>query len=1039
MAFAKRATVFLGVVLLIVVCFQTGSVRLSAQSSDETVDFVLVLDCTDSMAKSDTSNICEAAAKMFTDLAPSNNARVAVVAFGNTWSPAYVFDSELSYMNDVMGSYARTRVCVTYDMVGLDDSNERGSIKNAIHDRMNETKYTHTNTYIGGGLMTALDILCAKGSDDAAVILMSDGRLSGFDSTDGVEWKRTNRELVYDAIDIAAKKGWKVYSVELNDDGKNKPTSAAKQLFNDLSSKTGADSREITESNMDQLVNGFIDIFGSFMNADAEVIEQRITNGNCSFELNIPEVTSESNIVITGGNILSITVDGTEYSSNTYNDKAYFVKNQDGHYTLLKLFAPGSGRKKVTIKGDEGANIQVQTVSTRDLPVGLTFSENSPIIRNTELEINAFLANPESGEPVSADKFYKSNQAKLTVTNKTTGKSETLDTEVSDKGYSAVYNFRDPGEYEVSVRINSNILRGGSKAYSRNISVENYGMEAVIDDHSSEDMLAKWEVITVRAFLTGPDGRLTGDLYKDGDAELEVRRGNSTVASGIALNADKDGNGYFCDYTLPETGNYTFTVTTKAACLWGNPSRLSCDSEEIACGGYTTNINWSYSYSGKSSILNDGASLSKSDVINIEARLLNDDGKQIKRSVYLADGEAELIIERDGNIVDEIGLSIDGSGSAYSGSWRVRKSGDLTAIVKLNDKNGSGDSIRFKVTNHSPVLLKDKFEAKCHVGETIELPISDYVKDDDGDILEISAVGADNAGDFGWKVSDDESKIIISAGKHANNVKLTFKADDGDDSVEFPAQITIQNRKPQKTDDLELPHFVLGAPAFMFFVEYDHEPVSFVLDDYFNDPDGLPLDYSLESKSGLAKLSGHKLEIDPSTTASEKLVLRVTDSSDETLTVDLNLSVEDWWALNIKRFLITVAIVAAIIILCIIIFRRESNIGYLKITSATSGGEMLELNEILNKKRISSYSIRLSKFIRNRVVASDRVQVIYTDKGKIIGHMIFGNSVTIKGSNADDIFVGGVPARDTKKVKIKAGNSVTLRYGDVQITIFNNN
>ena len=53
--------------------------------------------------------------------------------------------------------------------------------------------------------------------------------------------------------------------------------------------------------------------------------------------------------------------------------------------------------------------------------------------------------------------------------------------------------------------------------------------------------------------------------------------------------------------------------------------------------------------------------------------------------------------------------------------------------------------------------------------------------------------------------------------------------------------------------------------------------------------------------------------------------------------------------------------------------------------------------------------------------------------------MIFGNSVTIKGSNADDIFVGGVPARDTKKVKIKAGNSVTLRYGDVQITIFNNN
>ena len=178
----------------------TMSTGLSASSSDDTVDFVLLLDCTDSMVNSDTANICEAAAKMFTDLAPSNNARVAVVAFGNTWTPEYTFgSSEMSYMNDVMGRYARTRVCMTYDMVELGSSEERRSVKQAIHDRMNEDKFSHTNTYIGGGLMTALDVLFSSKSDDAALILMSDGRLSGFDTTDGVEWKSTNRELVDEA------------------------------------------------------------------------------------------------------------------------------------------------------------------------------------------------------------------------------------------------------------------------------------------------------------------------------------------------------------------------------------------------------------------------------------------------------------------------------------------------------------------------------------------------------------------------------------------------------------------------------------------------------------------------------------------------------------------------------------------------------------------------------------------------------------------------------------------------------------------------
>lgn len=1033
--------------LAVIMCFiwlPLAASAVTAQSSDDTVDFVLMLDCTDSMINSDTSNICEAAAKMFTDFAPSNNARVAVVAFGNTWTPAYTFkSSEMSYMSDVMGKYARTRICSTYDMVELSDVGQRGSIKQAIHNRLNEKKYSHTNTYIGGGLMAALDTLYASSSDDAAIILMSDGRLSGFDTTDNVEWKRTNRELVYDAIKIAASEKWKIYSVELNDDGKNTPNGAAKSLFSDLSSKTGGDSREITRSDMAQLVSSFIGIFGSFMNADAETIEDTISGGSCSFALNIPDATSETNIVITGGEISSVSVNGTVYSSDTYNDKAYFVKNQDGHYSLLKLFAPESGKLDLVVYGQDGANIQVQTISTCDLPVGLTFSKESPIVRNTELELNAFLANPTTGKPVNAGNFYKNNTARITVTNKTTGKSDEITPETIADGYRTTYDFTSPGDYEISVSIRSDALRGGEKSFTRRLKVENYGMEVELDGKGSDGILSRGEIVTVNSYFTGPDGKVTGDIYGKDDAELEVLCDNVSVARGIKMNASESG--YSCDYTVPENGNYVFRVVSRAACLAGEPSSLSCDSSSYECGDYSLDVDWSYEYSGSSATaLHDMDLIGKSSIITVNAVLLDRNGERISRNRVFSDNSAVVAFERGNEIVDTVKLSLNDTGDAFTGKWRVAKSGDITATLKLNDEIGSTDAVSFSVQNHAPVLLKNKAELSCNVGETVELNLSDYIRDDDNDILDVRSEhesGTEGA-DFGWKLSDDSSKIIISAGGHASDTKLIFIADDGDESVELPLRLTIKNRKPKKTADIDVPHFILNAPGFMFFIKYDKDPVSYELNEYFEDPDGLPLTYTLESKTGMAVLDGTKLNIVPSETASERLKLSVTDSSGETVAADISLTVDDWWTLNIRRFLITVAIAAVVILIIVIIVRRESNIGRLRITSVTVDGDSLELNEPLNKKRVSRYSVNISKFIRNRVVDSSRIQqIVSSDKGKIIGHLIFGHSVTIKGSNANGIYdtYGDEIVKNRKKIKLKPGSSLTLRYDNVQVTMINNN
>ena len=947
-------------------------------TSDRTTDIMILLDCSGTVGNMGLTDECVSAIDTLIDLLPRRGFRAAVAAYGNTWDRGYDFGSdELVHMNDIMGAYARTRVCLAADMTLLSEPDAADSLKSAAAMRLGEERYTHGNNYLGGGLMTALDLLCDSGSDDAAIIILTDGRLSGFDSTDGVEWKSTNRELVDEAVGFAASKGYRIYPIELNADSKNNQTSAARQLMLDIAAKT--DGKSFIISSASDLKNAAVDVY-------ADIAGAKVTD---SLSVELSPLTSEVSVVL-DSNVSSVAVGGKSYSKGT-SGAATFTDD------VFKL-CPASGRLKFTLSGGSA----LKTVVTERLPLVLSLSHASPMTRNNTLGIEIYLGTSASLDRVSADEFYKSSDLTLKIG------SETVETVQSENGLTASYEIKDPGSYEITASL-------GGETISTVFEAADYGFTVEVGEN---DSISRGEIVNVKAFLTGTDGKITDQaLYNDGEALLTVRRDGTVIDSDLPMKA---GEGYYLDYTVGDTGEYTFSVESKADCL-GKTGSVDA-VKTIDCEDFTLSVDWSEP---------DGAALQKSDEIKLTAKLLDNDGNIIERSEFI-DG-AGLCAERDGEIIEKIPLSvIDGVMNAV---WRVSRAGELKLRLTLPD--GENSSLEFTSVNHSPVLLADRYEGKCQVGSTLEFDIADYIGDADGDPLEVTA--SDGAPD--WRLSDDSKSIIIDAGGHSGNYDFSFGFDDGDESVVLAAKIVVTNEKPVRTSELTLPHFILKAPAFMFFVNYDDQPLSFELDDYFSDPEGLSLTYSLESSTDMASLDGSRLNIDPRGVINERLRLICTDSSGESIVSDLRLVVDEWWTLNLKRVLIVAGIAAVLLVLCAIIIRRESNIGYLRVASAQKGGETLDINEKLNPRRVRLWSLPLSRFILNRVRGAQELVTPTRERGKLTGHLIFGKKVTLKGCTADGFEKNGeiVEKKLPKKIVLRSGESITLVYGELRVTITNRN
>ena len=98
-----------------------------------TMDFVLIVDGSDSMDNSDPNALYISAAKMFIDMLPSENARLAVISFG----PDYGEDAWQG--RELTGEGAK-RVRVFYDLANITDQESKEAAKAAVDEAAAITK-----------------------------------------------------------------------------------------------------------------------------------------------------------------------------------------------------------------------------------------------------------------------------------------------------------------------------------------------------------------------------------------------------------------------------------------------------------------------------------------------------------------------------------------------------------------------------------------------------------------------------------------------------------------------------------------------------------------------------------------------------------------------------------------------------------------------------------------------------------------------------------------------------------------------------------
>ena len=207
-------------ILLAAVCLLVMAGGVWAKEEEkENIDFVLVLDCSKSMDSSDPESLSIRAAKMFVDMLPVENTRVAVVGFGPEWGKStYVLDYD---------SKTDTMSKVAYDLNAV-STQEKAEVKNSVEAIKAEGAKADgdlTYTQVGYALETANDILQKNNSkkNSACIVLMSDGRLTEKESIKKKDAYKSGNMTLYksveNAVDVASENEWPVYCLELNYDG----------------------------------------------------------------------------------------------------------------------------------------------------------------------------------------------------------------------------------------------------------------------------------------------------------------------------------------------------------------------------------------------------------------------------------------------------------------------------------------------------------------------------------------------------------------------------------------------------------------------------------------------------------------------------------------------------------------------------------------------------------------------------------------------------------------------------------------------------
>ncbi|MBT3319643.1 MAG: VWA domain-containing protein [Clostridia bacterium] len=378
---------------------------------DEPVSFIIVMDDSGSMRGSDPEELALDGAKLFIDLLPAGKANISVILYGRD---------------------AVTIVSLT----SVDSVSKKEIIKSTL---VEEISYRQNMTDYGAALDLAVNNLIEAGSQKAAILLFTDGKLYGGDVQE-VE------NQLEGAINYCKGMGWPIYTIGLNFDG-----SVDRVSLEEISLGTDAGDPLITEEPR-ELSEFFSEIFKRYYKniQPRETVE--VKEGDAFYKIEIPQMVLETSIVINGVSADTVTTLMGPSGVVIEFDNVQYQKFGGKTYNVIKLIEPVSGEWSVQISGLDYSMdaISVQSLNVVDLPVVLEVPLDEIYIGKPAL-IETYLL--YKGEKVTDEDYYNGADATVLVTNAATNEVESYPMTFCGSNLCADIIFEDFGEYIVKANI----------------------------------------------------------------------------------------------------------------------------------------------------------------------------------------------------------------------------------------------------------------------------------------------------------------------------------------------------------------------------------------------------------------------------------------------------------------------------------------------------------------------------------------------------------------------------------------------------------
>lgn len=490
------------------------------EEAAEQINYVLVLDCTRKAAEADDEyNIRKAAAKLFVDLLPVENANISILTIGEK-SPGYKDSYHLQadnghiYTGDGVNSNTNNadfRMQCIYQIVPMGPAasrEKRDEIKRKI-DQAYTLSPGATFSDIHCGLYAAMDVLKASGTENSkgCVFLISDTFTMAYrghfmKGQDGQvidlneEYRQAHGEdgiyhtMFDDVRECAQKHNWPVNWINLQRGtaADSIGLSARKDIESICNSTESKGSvypkNENAYLNIADLPRELTQLFASnatrlggnkSMDVDAEPVELKLDASGMA-EISVAEqgLLSEINLVLTGDPVEYIEVIDekgerikikTKDNSNSilwYSVEADAASNAF-LYSHLKAIVPTSGNlNRIRIYGDANTTVYCQVVKACD-PTFVLDCSQTPGSYSKDQELTFVGKFRYLDMDITNPSFYRNYTAELVVINRDTAAEEIIECASNESGtaYQCTFSPVHEGNYEFYLQVKSNAFDTG--------------------------------------------------------------------------------------------------------------------------------------------------------------------------------------------------------------------------------------------------------------------------------------------------------------------------------------------------------------------------------------------------------------------------------------------------------------------------------------------------------------------------------------------------------------------------------------------------